>query len=71
MITMEPLAVIVANDPITCAIYARDHALLDLNGWKFFKGIAKWHQKLVCMANHQAKLCYFCMATKCKYTSMR
>jgi hypothetical protein len=70
MITTEPLTIIVANDPVTCAYYGRDHALLDSDKWKCFKGIAKWHQKLVCMAN-QAKQSSFCMATKSKYTGMR
>ena len=40
-ITTEPLAIIAADDPVTCAIYARDNNLLDLAGWKRFKGIAK------------------------------
>jgi hypothetical protein len=40
-ITTEPLAIIAADDPITCAIYTRDNKLLDLDGWKHFKGIAK------------------------------
>ncbi len=41
-ITSEPLSIIAADDPLTCAIYARDNNLLDLEGWKQFKGIAKW-----------------------------
>ena len=40
-ITTEPLSIIAADDPVTCAIYARDHSLLHLEGWKRFKGIAK------------------------------
>jgi hypothetical protein len=40
-ITTEPLAIIAADDPITCAIYARDHSLLELDGWKRSKGLAK------------------------------
>ncbi len=39
--TSEPLSIIAANDPVTCAIYARDHNLLELPGWKRFKPIAK------------------------------
>jgi hypothetical protein len=31
-ITTEPLAIIAADDPVTCAIYARDNKLLDLDG---------------------------------------
>jgi hypothetical protein len=32
-ITAEPLSVIVKDDPITCAVYARDNNLLQLEGW--------------------------------------
>jgi len=35
-ITSEPLSIIAADDPITCAIYAQDNNLLDLEGWKRF-----------------------------------
>jgi hypothetical protein len=31
-ITTEPLSVIAADDPITCAVYAREHELLDVKG---------------------------------------
>lgn len=40
-ITYEPLSVIAADDPVTCAIYARDKGLLDEVGWKQLKWIAK------------------------------
>ena len=40
-ITTEPLQIIAADDPVTCAIYARDNNLLGLPGWKRFKSIAK------------------------------
>jgi hypothetical protein len=53
--TFEPLTVIAADDPVTCAIYARDNNLLETAGWKRFKGIAKREQKLTRMIN-QAKL---------------
>ena len=35
-ITMEPLSIIAKDDPVTCAIYARDNNLLELDGWKRF-----------------------------------
>ena len=38
--TTEPLHLIAADDPVTCAIYAKDNDLLDKEGWKRFKGIA-------------------------------
>ena len=40
-ITAEPLSIIAADDPVTCAIYARDNNLLELDGWKHFKQIVK------------------------------
>ena len=65
-ITAEPLNVIAADDPVTCAIYAKDHGLLNLPGWRRFKGIAKRHKKMIRMAN-QAKLRSFRTAPRCKY----
>jgi hypothetical protein len=40
-ITSEPLKVIAADDPVTCAIYACDNDLVNQPGWKRFKQIAK------------------------------
>eukprot|EP00977_Amphora_coffeiformis_P007477 scaffold1638_cov103-Amphora_coffeaeformis.AAC.2 len=39
-ISSEPLSVIAKDDPVTCAIYAKDNNLLDTEGWKQFKSIA-------------------------------
>jgi hypothetical protein len=39
--TTEPLSVIAANDPVMCAIYAKEHDLLDTEGWKHFRNTAK------------------------------
>ena len=65
-VTSKPLTVIAADNPVTCTIYAREHDLLDLEGWKHFKGIA-WHdKKLLCMVN-QAKLWSYCTAPQYKY----
>jgi hypothetical protein len=61
-ITSEPLNVIV----VTCAIYARENALLDLPGWKHFKSIAKQEKKNIWMVN-QAKLCLYSSAQQYKY----
>lgn len=33
-VTSEPIKIIAAGDPITCAIYAKDHGILDKTGWK-------------------------------------
>jgi hypothetical protein len=33
-ITDEPLAVIAADDPVSCAAYGLEHSLLDQPGWQ-------------------------------------
>ena len=65
-ITSEPLSIIAADDPVTCAIYAKQNKLLEVEGWKRFKGIAKRQKKLLRMAN-QAKLRSFRLAPRYKY----
>jgi hypothetical protein len=65
-VTDEPLTTIAADDPVTCALYAKDNNLLDVPGWKHFKSIARHQQHMFCMAN-QAKLRSFRLATKYKY----
>jgi hypothetical protein len=65
-ITAEPLAVIAKDDPVTCAIYAKENNLLHLDGWKRFRPIAKRHKKFVRMAK-QAYLRSFRAAPKYKY----
>ena len=49
------LSVIAADDPVACAIYAKENDLLDQPGWKRFKSIARRHKKYIRMVN-QAKL---------------
>jgi hypothetical protein len=65
-ITTETLGIIAADDPVSCAIYAKSKDLLDKEGWKRFKGIAKRQKKFFRMAN-QAKLRSFRTAPKHKY----
>ena len=65
-ITPEPLKTIGADDPMACAIYARDNNLLDTPGWRRFKSIAKRQKKLLRMVN-QAKLRSFRFAPKYMY----
>ncbi len=65
-ITSEPLAVIAADDPVTCAIYAKEKNLLHLPGWKRFRSIAKRQKTFTRMVN-QAKLRSFCRSPKYKY----
>jgi hypothetical protein len=52
--TMKQLQIIAKDDPVTCAIYAKDKSLLDTPGWKHFKYIAK-HQKKFTQMVSQAK----------------
>ena len=65
-ITSEPLKLIAADDPVTCAIYAKEHGLLDQPGWKQFKFIAKREKVFTRMVN-QAKLRSFNTAPRYKY----
>ena len=53
--TEEPLSLIAADDPVTCAEYAKKHALLHLDGWKRLKHIAK-NQKQLTRAINQSKI---------------
>ena len=53
--TYEPLHVIAADDPVTCAAYAKEKGLLEEEGWRRFKRIAKRQKKLVRLMN-QSKL---------------
>jgi hypothetical protein len=61
-ITWEPLTTakkdgVYDHDPVTVAIYARKHNLLDTPGWKLpgMKKRAKTQQRIIRLAN-QAKL---------------
>ena len=65
-ITNEPLNVIAADDPVSCAIHSRDNKLLDQPGWKRFKSLAKREKKLLRLQN-QAKLRSYRTTPKCKF----
>ena len=54
-ITEEPLSLIPADDPVTCAVYTKKHDLLHLDGWKRLKHIAK-NQKQLTRAINQSKI---------------
>ena len=54
-VTYEPLHTIAADDPVTCAIYAKDNGLLDTDGWKRFRSLAKRAKKMLRMVN-QSKM---------------
>ena len=65
-VTSEPLTVIAADDPVTCALYAKENNLLDQPGWKRFKQIAKREKVLTRIVN-QAKLRSYNTSHKYKY----
>jgi len=65
-ITKEPLTIIGADDPIACALYARENNLLNEEGWKRFRRYAKNKKKLTRLIN-QAKLCSYKEAQQYKY----
>ena len=65
-ITDEPLNIIAADDPVSCAICGRDHGLLELPGWKRFKSLAKREKKLL-RALNQAKLKSYRTSPRCKF----
>ena len=54
-ITEETLSLIAADGPVTCAVYAKKHDLLHLDGWKRLKYIAK-NQKQLTRAINQSKI---------------
>ena len=54
-ITDELLSLIAADDPVTCAEYAKKHDLLHLDGWRRLKHIAK-NQKQLTRAINQSKI---------------
>ena len=43
----EPLTLISKDDPITCAVSAKKHDLLDTTGWKHLKRYAKTSKRLI------------------------
>ena len=54
-ITEEPLSLISADNPVTCAVYAKKRDVLHLDGWKRLKHIAK-NQKQLTRAITQSEI---------------
>ena len=54
-VTFEPLSVIAADDPITCAAYAKEKNLYNLDGWKRFRHLIR-KQKQLTRAIKQSKI---------------
>ena len=47
--TYEPLPILAADDPVTCATYAKENDLLHIEGWKRFRNLAKRDKTLASM----------------------
>ena len=45
--TWEPLSNIIASDPYTCAVYAKEHDLLNTPGWELLKRHARTARRLI------------------------
>ena len=54
-ITFEPLSIIAADDPVTCAAYAKENDLLALEGWCRFRNLVK-KDKVLARAIRQSKI---------------
>jgi len=65
-VTYEPLSLIAADDFITCAVYAKEHKLLNTPGWKRFRTMAK-RQKVLARAVKQSKIRQIRRAKTFKY----
>ena len=64
--TWEPLDLIAKDAPVDCAQYAIDNNLLDCQGWKQFKRLAK-QEKLMTRLINQAKLRSYCTTYRYKF----
>ena len=64
--TYEPLNIIAADDPITCAIYARESRLLEEPSWRQFLCLARCEKHLLQLAK-QAKIWSFKSAPQYKF----
>jgi hypothetical protein len=53
--TWEPLSMIMATDPVTLAVYAKEHGLLETPGWKKLKKYARRAKKLMRMVNQNKR----------------
>ena len=53
--TYEPLSILAAYHPVTCATYAKENDLLHIEGWKRFRNLAK-RDKTLARAMMQSKI---------------
>ena len=69
-ITFEPLYIIAADDPVTCAAYAKENDLLALEGWCRFRSLAK-KDKLLSRAIKSGDLKPICLGISSPETTLR
>ena len=55
---MEPLNLVTADDPVTVARHAKEHSMLDTDGWRKLRRTAK-REKMLTRPVNQAKLRFF------------
>jgi hypothetical protein len=65
-ITSEPLQFITSDDPMSCALYSKEHNCLDQPRWKRFKNITKQEKSFTRIVN-QAKLPFLKTSIKYKH----
>jgi hypothetical protein len=65
-ITTEPLSVIAADNAMTCAVYAREHDLLDVEGWRHFRNLPKREKHFLRLVK-QAKMKFYRQSPKYKF----
>jgi hypothetical protein len=58
--------VIAAKDPVTCAVYAREHDLLDVERWKHFQNLVKCKKHFLHLIK-QAKIKSYHQSPKYKF----
>ena len=63
----KPLKKFAAEHFVECAIYARDHGLLELPGWRQFKKVASQREEIFKRQVHQAKLRSYRTSPRYKY----
>ena len=65
-VTTEPLSIMATDAPVVCDRYARDNGLLNTDGWKHLKKIAR-KEKILNRHINQAKISSYRYSPKYKY----
>jgi hypothetical protein len=67
--TYEPLHIISADDPVSCALSAKKNGLINMPGWKWFKRFVD-NEKMIETIINRAKMLTYELNTKFKYGFM-